>query len=562
LQPDLVEAWVGQGNLLKARKRLREANTAYNRALRLKADLAEAWVGYGDALFQLGQHQAASEAFGRAISLTPDLVEAWIGSGDVLFALKQHEAALEAYGKVLAFRPDLHHAAAAYLLCKLYLCDWVSLEDVIAQVLAIMRDPKSSGAFPLSAISYSAADQLAFARRYIQAQPSFPCVWRGEVYAHDRIRVAYLSGDFRQHAVGYVLAELFELHDRSRFEVTGISFGPDDNSTVRQRIQNAFEYFVDVRHEEDQEIADLVRRLEIDIVVDLMGLTVNNHLSVLARRPAPIQVNYLGYAGTLGADYIDYIVADSTVIPVDHAGFFSEKVVWLPDSFMVTDGGQRIAEEAPAPTRSECGLPENAFVFCCFNEPYKILPEMFEIWMQLLIATRNGVLWLKSCNGAAMANLRREAGARGVAPERIIFAPVLPALSDHLARHQQADLFLDTLPYNAHSSASAALGTGLPVVTCLGAAFPGRVAASLLKAAGVGELITCSLEEYKALAVKLAHDPSLLGSFKHRLIHNRDSCALFDTDRFRRHIERAYTTMVNIHRRGESPRSFSVPPVW
>ena len=395
--------------------------------------------------------------------------------------------------------------------------------------------------------------------RQMQDRPRVAGIWRGEVYAHDRIRVAYLSGDFREHPVGYLTAGLFEHHDKARFETTAISFGADRDSPMRDRIKGAFENFIDVGRQSDHDIADLVRRLEIDIAVDLMGFTIHNRLGVLARRPAPIQVNYLGYSGTMGADCFDYILADATVIPEEQRAFYSEQVVWLPDCYLVNDDRRAIAERTP--TRRECGLPEEGFVFCCFNNSYKLGPTTFAVWMWLLAAMPASVLWLSEANVTAQANLRRAAEQRGVAAERLIFAPRLPDVAEHLARQRQADLFLDTLPYNAHTTASDALWAGVPVLTCPGATFAGRVAASLVKAVGLDELIAPSLADYEARALALARDPARLAALRQKLARNRITAPLFDTERSTRNIEAAYATMVDIWRRGESPRSFSVEPM-
>jgi predicted O-linked N-acetylglucosamine transferase (SPINDLY family) len=360
-----------------------------------------------------------------------------------------------------------------------------------------------------------------------------------------------LSGDFREHPVAHLTVGLFEHHDRSRFEVTGISFEPAQKSAMRPRITNAFEHFVGVEGKSSAEIADLVRRLEVDIAVDLMGHTQNARLGVFAQRPAPIQVSYLGYPGTTGASYIDYILADQTIIPEDHEAFYSEKVVWLPESYQVKDNRTPISDHTP--TRRECGLPEKAFVFCSFNNSYKITPEMFDIWMRLLKEVDGSVLWLKDHDGLASHNLRLEAERRGVAPERLVFAPTVPLVANHLARYRQANLFLDTLPYNAHTTASDALWSGVPVLTCLGATFAGRVAASVLKSVGLDELATGSLEAYEALALKLARDASYLASVKEKLAHNRQTFPLFDTERVTRQIESAYIVMWQRYQSGEMP---------
>jgi protein O-GlcNAc transferase len=366
-----------------------------------------------------------------------------------------------------------------------------------------------------------------------------------------------LSSDFRNHAVTQLIAGLFEEHDKSLFEVTAISYAAEESASEQVvRIRDSCERFIDVRPSTDEQVAEMIQQFEIDIAIDLNGITGNSRPNILSRRPAPVQVNYLGYAGTMGAEYIDYIIADFTVIPRDQFEFFSEKVVWLPDSFMVNDSRRRVAEATP--TRSACALPEKAFVFCCFNNVFKIAPDMFKIWMRILGATPNSVLWLSEAGGTAMANLRREAASNGVSPDRLIFATRVPSVADHLARLRQADLFLDTLPYNAHTTAADALWVGVPVLTCPGATFPGRVAASLNRAIGLSELIVPSLEEYEKLALTLARDPARVSALKAKLARHRGTHPLFDTKLFVRNIEVAYRTMWGRYRRGETPESFAV----
>jgi protein O-GlcNAc transferase len=382
-------------------------------------------------------------------------------------------------------------------------------------------------------------------------------LWNGSVWRNDRIRIAYLSGDFRRHPVGHLVVDLLERHDRARFEVIGVSFGPDDRSDLRARIASAFDRFIDVRTRSDREVAQLLLDLRVDIAVDLTGHTKGSRPAILAFRPAPIQACYLGFPGTMGVDFIDYILADATVIPADRQQFYAEKVVQLPDCYLPHDGKRTIA--AHTPSRQELGLPEG-FVFCCFNNSWKITPALFDVWMRLLRAVEGSVLWLTRDSPEAESNLRREAAARGVDPARLVFAGRLPRTEDFLARQRAADLFLDTLPYNAHATASDALRVGLPVLTCRGESFSGRVAASLLEAVGLPELATHSLAEYESLALRLARDPSALRALSERLEQNRATSLLFDTDRLRRHIEAAYRTMWEIWQRGERPRSFAVAP--
>jgi protein O-GlcNAc transferase len=370
--------------------------------------------------------------------------------------------------------------------------------------------------------------------------------------------MAYVSADFHEHATAYLMAGLFEAHDKERFEITAVSFGPDAADAMRARLKPAFDRFVDVRGTSDREVARMLHNLEIDIAIDLKGFSANSRTGIFAQRAAPLQVNYLGYPGTLGADYIDYIIADRHVIPPGHEGYYTEKVVRLPETYQVNDSKRSVADWSPG--RAEIGLPDPGFVFCCFNSNYKITPDIFAVWMRLLERVTGSVLWLLETNAAASDNLRREAQRRGVAPERLVFAPPMP-LDRHLARHRLADLFLDTRPVNAHTTASDALWAGLPLVTCTGDAFAGRVAASLLDAVGLPELITQNLNDYEALALQLATTPSLLSDIRAKLARNRPLHPLFDTDRQRRHIESAYIAMWERYQRGEPPASFTVEPM-
>jgi predicted O-linked N-acetylglucosamine transferase (SPINDLY family) len=398
---------------------------------------------------------------------------------------------------------------------------------------------------------------LQCARNYINDKLPAPPVplWAGETWRHDRLRVAYVSSDFRSHAMAYMVGEMLETHDRTRFEIIGVSHGADDGSDIRKRLIAAFESFHDLPEMDDRQIARFLRDREIDIAVDLQGYTGDQRPGIFARRPVPIQASYLGYPATMGTRFIDYVIADKIVAPFAQRQFYAESIVHLPDCYVVSDRKRRIAPHPP--TRHEMGLPEHGFVFCCFNNTWKFTPVLFEIWMRLLRKIEGSVLWLGGDNEGAKRNLRREARQRGVDPSRLVFADRISG-ELHLARHHLADLFLDTLPYNAHSTASDALRTGLPVLTCMGTSFPSRVAASQLHAIGIPELIVPTLEAYEALALKLARDPVLLAEIKAKLLKNRDTQPLFDTPRFTRGIEAAYRTMWEIWQRGEAPRNFAV----
>jgi protein O-GlcNAc transferase len=381
-------------------------------------------------------------------------------------------------------------------------------------------------------------------------------LWRGERYAHDKIRVAYSSTDFRDHVLSDAMAGCFEYHDRSRFQTTAISLGPNDGSEMRRRITASFDRFVDVQAMSDFEVAKLLRNLEIDIVVDLNGSSGDCRTGIFAHKPVPVQVSFLGYPGTMALPFFEYIIADPVVIPDGHRIYYAEQVVYMPHTYMPNDRTRQIL--ARAPSRTDAGLPTTGFVFACHNSEYKISPEIFDTWMRLLKTVDGSVLWLKSPNSSAIVNFRREANARGVAPERLVFAPRLTQAKDHLTRLQLADLFLDTRPYNAHATACDALWAGVPVVTCLGNTFPGRVAASVLHAIGLTELVTSSLPEYEGLAAALALDPDRLATIKAKLMRKRGTEPLFDTGRFTRDLESAYTIMWKRQQDGLPAASFAV----
>jgi predicted O-linked N-acetylglucosamine transferase (SPINDLY family) len=412
--------------------------------------------------------------------------------------------------------------------------------------------------FPLLAIPATSRTLQKCASHYVTDKypPASPSIRQGKHYSHDRIRVGYFSADFRDHPIAYLTAELFEKHDRSRFEIYAFSFGPESDGDMRARLRKAFDKFFTLSEETDQEIAALAKSMEIDIAIDLMGFTKHARLGLFALHLAPIQVGYLGYPGTLGAPFMDYLIGDPTVIPVEDFAYYSEKIVQLPHCYQVNDTRRRIADAVPG--RSQSGLPETGFVFCCFNNNFKITPDVFEIWMRLLAKIDDSVLWLLEANPAARRNLSREARSRGIEPTRLVFAP-RTAQPEHLARHRHADLFLDTFYYNAHTTASDALWTGLPVLTCHGNTFASRVAASLLRAAGLPELITYSHEEYESMALRLATNPDILAAARRKLEQNRTVCPLFNTDLFTRHIEEAYATMWRRHRQGLAPDHIYVP---
>jgi len=556
--PGLAMLHNNRGNTLREMQRRQEALASLDRALALDSGYVDARVNRGNVLQDLGHYEAALAEYDRILAGDPQHAAALNNRGNVLRELGRHAEAGDTVERLLQHHPDWPYAPGLLAQSRAACCAWSDHETLTRRVIESVRaGNRADQPFSFLALSDSAADQLQCARTYAADRypPALQPLWQGERYRHDRIRVAYLSADFHNHATAHLMAELFERHDRQHFEVTGVSFGPDRQDEMRARLCQGLEHFIDVREMPDQEVAAYLHRNETDIVVDLKGFTLDCRAGILAHRPAPIQVNYLGYPGTMGAEYIDYVLADRHVIPPGHEVHYSERVVHLPDTYQVNDGKRRIAESGP--DRRECGLPGSAFVFCCFNNNYKITPPVFDIWMRLLSRVEGSVLWLLEDNATAMSNLRREAARRGVDAERLIFAKRMP-LDQHLARHRLADLFLDTLPYNAHTTASDALWAGLPVITCMGQTFAGRVAGSLLYAVGLPELVTGNPQDYEALALQLATHPEQLGMIRARLQEQRNRQPLFDCDLFRHHLESAYLTMWERYQRGMPPAGFAV----
>jgi protein O-GlcNAc transferase len=558
LVPDNVSWLDGCGNVLMFLGRDADAVASFDKALALAPDQFEVLGHRAEALQKLRRHDEAVATYDRILATNPDNVDALFNRGKSLWTMGRITDAIASYERATAL--DDPRALGELVFCRLAMADWAGVDELAGRLRAAVDAGHFLHSFATIALEFHPADQLkvvkSLARDIIAAAPK-PFIHPKAAYA-DKLRIAYLSSDFRQHPVGAAIAELIERHDRTRFEIVGVSLGPDDGSDNRVRIVKALDRFHDVVSDTDRNIAKLLNDSNVHIAVDLNGLTEGFRPGVFACRPAPIQVNYLGFPGTTGAEHMDYILADETVLPLDQQPFIAEKIVHLPDCYHVNDATRHIS--AYVAPRSDLGPPDQGMVFCCFNQTFKIAAPTFDIWMRLLARVPGSVLWLSEMNDLAQANLRREAAARGVDPDRLIFAPRMINVADHLARHRAADLFLDTLPYNAHSTTCDALWAGLPVLTCTGNTFAGRVATSMLKAIGLPELVTSNLEDYEALALRLATDSELLLSIRRKLERNRPACRLFDSDRFRHHIESAYETMWDIHRQGQGPRSFRVEP--
>lgn len=558
IKPDYAPLWYNRGVILHGLKQHDDAIESYNMALRLNPEYVEAMLNRGVVLAEAKRHKDALLNYEELLKIDPNNDKALCNRGAILTDFKLYDLAIQTYEHLLRVSPDFDDALGLLCFAKLHACDWDNLDTYYTRIFEGIRSGKRvCRSQALLAMSNDPHDHLLCAQifsshSYLRQEP----LWRGEIYEHSKIRIAYVSPDFREHPVGHLTAGIFEAHDRDRFEIIAISLGSNDNSHLRNRMVAAFDTFIDVRHMSSRSVAEMLRSMEVDIAVDLAGYTADSRADIFSYRPVPVQVNFLGYSSTLGVDYIDYIIADRFVIPEEAQNCYSEKVVYMPDSYLPTDSSVGIAERTPK--REECGLPAQGVVFCSFNHDYKINSPIFDVWMRLLRQVPGSVLWLMKLNESAERNLQKEAVARGVEANRLIFATRVPSIEAHLARYRLADLFLDTTPYNAHTTTSDVLRAGLPVVTCMGKAFAGRVAASLLHAVGLPEMVTNSLEEYENLALRLAQAPDELTDIRKKLRKNLTTSPLYDTEKYCRNLEAAYQTMWEFYQRGAPPRHFSV----
>ncbi len=587
IKPDLVNPYCNLGALQLKRGRPQEAIENLNIALKLKPDVEVIYRDLCYAYFQLGQLQSAKEVITQGLSVNPEYIDFHLSLGNLYYyenecnlAIRCYQnalliqpnstvalinlgkiykdqgnlnQALSYYRSVLALNPDHRTAMSMELHLLQRLCEWKNIDanfKYVRQALTHAPSIDTNMFLPFTILSIpgvTAEEQKRCAEIWVTNEFQAQILHRNNFRlkfkrsANNKISIGYISPDFRQHPVSYLMAEIFKLHDRSHFNVTAYSSGPDDQSAIRKRLKSSFDNFVDIHNYSDKDAASLINADKIDILVDLTGHTQNNRAGILALRPAPIQVNYLGYPATMGADFIDYIIADRFTIPAEMKQHYTEKVVWMPDCFQANDNTrQRLA----APSRMACGLPDKGFVFCCFNQTFKFTPEVFDIWCRLLKSVQGSVLWLPASNALTETNLRQEAVNRGVGSSQLIMAPILP-FAEHWARMQCADLFLDTLPYNAGTTCSDALWMGLPVVTCAGDSFVSRMAGSLLTAIDVPELITYNLADYYRLALDLATDRKKLETIRNKIIANRETSILFNSERFTRNLEKVYLQMMD-----------------
>lgn len=558
IQPDYAQAYCNHGAALTALHQYNNALESINRAVLIDPEMPEAYCNRGAILMHLNQYQAAVESYDKAILVDPNYAKAYSARGLALMFLNRYQAALESYDKAIDLKTDESYVPGLRLHVKGLLCAWDGYEeDTEKLATGVNCGEKVSVPFEMLVISDSPEIQRKAAETF--AQDNYPISANLSLIPkrvrRDRIRVGYFSSDYHNHATSYLIAELLELQDRNNFELFGFSFGRDSSDEMRQRIVAAMDKFVDIRQLSDYRVAQLCREMEIDIAVDLKGFTHGCRTGIFAERAAPVQVSYLGYPGTMGTPYIDYLIADQTIIPEESRSCYSEKIVYLPDCYQVNDSRRQIS--AGPCSRADEGLPEKGFVFCCFNNAYKISPDRFGIWMRLLQSIEGSVLWLLQDDPATTENLRKEAMLRGVSPERLVFAARKP-LSEHLARHRLADLFLDTSPCGAHTTASDALWAGLPVLTCAGRTFASRVAASLLHAIHLPDLVTTSDQEYENLATEIGRNPERLREIKERLKCNRLTTPLFDIKAYTRNLEAAYRAIYERYQMEMAPEDIYV----
>jgi predicted O-linked N-acetylglucosamine transferase (SPINDLY family) len=559
IHPRFADAYYNQGIALHELRRWEEAARSYRGAIQIREGFAQAYNNLGTVLRDLGQTDGALDCFAKALTINPALGEAHLNLGQTLATLKRLEESLASYEQALRLMPDQPWLYGARLFAKMQLCDWAGMPALI-EGMFLKVSARQPCVQPLIALALTDEPQLnrhiaeITANSYQRGVAPLPAIPRRR--RREIIRLGYFSADLHSHAVAHLTAGLFEHHDRRQFEVVAFSFGPNRNDPMRERLLQAFDRFIDVSQRTDREVAQISRDLEIDIALDLSGYTRDARPGIFVRRAAPIQVNYMGIPGTMGADCRDYFIADPVVIPETSRIHYTEKIVYLPHNYLVND--RKRAPVAEAPSRAQLKLPAEAFVFCSFNSPYKIMPATFGAWMRILKRTPASVLWLYSDNPRTTANLRKEAAKRGVEGERLLIATPLPQ-AQHLARQPAADLMLDTFPCGAHTTASDALWAGLPVLTRQGESFQSRVAASLLQAADLAELVTTDEDQYEALAVALATDPARLGALTERLRANRLTVPLFNTEQYTRQLEEAYRQMYDRYHAGLMPEDIRIP---
>jgi predicted O-linked N-acetylglucosamine transferase (SPINDLY family) len=557
IEPENAQFYSHMGVVLQDQGKLEEAIEAYNKALAIKPDYAEAYNNMGNALKEQGKLEEAIEAYNKTLTIKPDYAEAYYNIGITLKEQGKLEEAIEAYNKALAIKPDYEVVRASKLHQQAHICDW----DSIAKDIELIRRLGTIEGYvsPFALLSLEDDPEGHRIRSELYAEAKYPhksmSTWVKPVQKPRRLKIGYFSADFHNHATMYLMAQVFATHNHEHFEVYAFSYGPDKRDEMRHKLIANVDKFYDVRNMSDAEIIELAKATNLDIAVDLKGYTKDHRLSLFSSRLAPVQISYLGYPGTLGADFIDYIVADQTLIPEDKRRYYTEQIIYLPYTYQPTDNKRRISSKIV--TRQDVGLPSDAFVFCCFNQNYKISPKEFDIWMRLLSKVEGSVLWLLRSNKWTENNLKQQAEALGINSKRLVFADKIPQ-AEHIARQKLADLFLDTFNVNAHTTTSDALWAGLPVVTKMGQGFAARVAGSLLNAIGLPELVTTTKQDYEELILELATNPTRLAKVKEKLATNRLNQPLFNTELYTSHLESGYQQAYQNYFDGNPPQTITV----
>jgi predicted O-linked N-acetylglucosamine transferase (SPINDLY family) len=559
----LCHCLTAMGNQAQLTGHYLQAEACFQEALvcSTKNNIEDAALYYNlaNAQRELGKAAEATQHYQIAAQLNPNDADIYNNLGNVQRELGQLDFAIESYEKALSINPKLYHAKVHLVHQKQHCCNWLGLQDDVNEIRLWLKTAPEAQISPFAFLAMpgtTAAEQKTCADHWLTNRYT-SLIAQGQTlnFKYDllskkpKIKIAYLSADFRLHPLAFLVTELIELHDRNQFEIIAFSYGVNDQSSARTRLEKAFDQFHDIRHLSEIEAAQKINACHIDILVDLTGFTQTSRSGIAALRPAPINVSWLGFPGTMGEiatvgtegkqALFDYLLSDIFITPTDSAEHYAEKLALLPHSYQANDSKRPVAKP---PTRASCNLPENTFVFCCFNQTFKITSDVFAIWLRLLKTTPNSVLWLLDCNRWAKQNLIAKALAQGLTADRLIFAPRIP-IADHLARHAHADLFLDTQPYNAHTTCSDALWMGVPVLTCVGDTFSARVAGSLLSAVNLTELITYSLQDYENKALYFYRNQNILSSIKQKLLANNQQSALFNTQGFAQSLETIYQSM-------------------
>jgi predicted O-linked N-acetylglucosamine transferase (SPINDLY family) len=553
-----LDPYINLANIFKETKQFEEAIKNYDLAINLNPKLAEVYNNKGNTLKEIRKFEEAIKNYDLTINLNPNFADAYLNTATALQNIENFEKAVLYYEKALLLNKEIPFGKGLLLHAKMICCNWSGLNELYKEIYNdVEKNRYSATPFGYQAICDDESNLQKCAQLY--SSKYFPEIrnnfFTKKISKNKKIKIGYLCGEFREQATSVLMTEVWEKHNKENFEIIAFDSGWDDKSLRRNRIIAAFDKFIDISKMSDFDAAKLIYKEQIDILINLNGFFGNGRTIVFSYRPAPIQINYLGFPGTIGSTYIDYILCDQTVVPSQSKKFYNEKIIYLPNSYQANDTKRKISEKKFL--REELSLPKESFVFCCFNSNYKITPNMFNVWAMLLKKIDNSVLWLIEGNPEATKNLKKEAKIRNINASRLIFAKRMK-LEDHLARHKNADLFLDTLPCNAHTTASDSLWAGLPVLTCLGKTFPGRVAASLLRSLDLPELITYSENEYVAKAEELAINPEKLRLIKNKLDTNKFSQPLFNTELFCRSLETAFKIIFEKHSLGLETEDISL----